>query len=341
MTRPAAVPEAWERAVTASPVPMLVVDIDSLTVLQANPSALDLWQRRADRPVDVGDHLRLEERHRELLDLVASGRIDGFDTHFASPVTATDAVTGPGSELRVWVRGVTPEDGAIRLAVLLVTEGGDIEQSVRLPVASPARMVAGATDAEWVVLWVTREVKEVLAYKQADFVGLPLLAIAHPDTAGDLVVSLTHAAAGDGSTVLQARLRRGNGEYATHQLVLCPRLGDDAGVTFLVLPEATDGPDPAVALQRRVWRMAGDAHAAALARDGAAAALAELSSRQWEIVTRLQRGERVPTIADTLYLSQGTVRNHLMAVFRKFGVHSQEDLLTRLRQQSDVSSSAS
>jgi DNA-binding CsgD family transcriptional regulator len=340
MTRPAAVPEAWERAVTASPVPMLVIDIDSLTVLQANPSALDLWQRRADRPVDVGDHLRLGERQRELLDLVASGRIDGFDAHLASPVTPNDPVTGPGGELRVWVRGVTPEAGQIRLAVLLVTEGGDIESSIRLPIARPAHMVAGATDAEWVVLWVTREIKEVLAYNRAEFVGLPLLAIAHPDTAGDLVVSLTHAVAGDGSTVLQARLRRGDGDYATHQLVLCPRLGEEPGVTFLVLPEATDGPDPAGALQQRVWRMAADAHAAALARDGAAA-LAELSSRQWEIVTRLQRGERVPSIADTLYLSQSTVRNHLLAVFRKFGVHSQADLLTRLRPKTDVPSSTS
>ena len=55
------------------------------------------------------------------------------------------------------------------------------------------------------------------------------------------------------------------------------------------------------------------------------------SERQLEIIERLVKGERVPTIARGLYLSQSTVRNHLSAVFRKVGVHSQEQLLATLR----------
>ena len=55
------------------------------------------------------------------------------------------------------------------------------------------------------------------------------------------------------------------------------------------------------------------------------------SERQLEIIERLVRGERVPTIARGLYLSQSTVRNHLSAIFRKLGVHSQEELLAALR----------
>lgn len=54
------------------------------------------------------------------------------------------------------------------------------------------------------------------------------------------------------------------------------------------------------------------------------------SERQLEIVDRLLRGERVPTIARKLFLSQSTVRNHLSAIFRTLGVHSQEELLTAL-----------
>jgi EAL domain-containing protein (putative c-di-GMP-specific phosphodiesterase class I)/DNA-binding CsgD family transcriptional regulator len=56
----------------------------------------------------------------------------------------------------------------------------------------------------------------------------------------------------------------------------------------------------------------------------------ELPERQHEIVQRLLRGERVPTIARDLYLSQSTVRNHLCSIFRKFGVNSQEELLRLL-----------
>jgi DNA-binding CsgD family transcriptional regulator len=59
--------------------------------------------------------------------------------------------------------------------------------------------------------------------------------------------------------------------------------------------------------------------------------LVELTSRQREIVSRLLAGERVPEIARAIYLSSSTVRNHLSAVFRKFGVHSQVELITVLK----------
>jgi DNA-binding NarL/FixJ family response regulator len=58
--------------------------------------------------------------------------------------------------------------------------------------------------------------------------------------------------------------------------------------------------------------------------------LAQLSGRQREIVTRLLAGERVPQIAREMYLSPSTVRNHLSAVFRRFGVHSQVELIALL-----------
>jgi EAL domain-containing protein (putative c-di-GMP-specific phosphodiesterase class I)/DNA-binding CsgD family transcriptional regulator len=61
------------------------------------------------------------------------------------------------------------------------------------------------------------------------------------------------------------------------------------------------------------------------------AARADLSGRQHEIIERLLRGERVPTIARALYLSPSTVRNHLTAIYRKLGVHSQEELIRMLR----------
>jgi DNA-binding NarL/FixJ family response regulator len=66
--------------------------------------------------------------------------------------------------------------------------------------------------------------------------------------------------------------------------------------------------------------------------DGARLPIAiDLSARQQEVVSRLTRGERVPSIAKAMYLSQSTIRNHLTAIFRKAGVHSQEALLAHLR----------
>jgi DNA-binding CsgD family transcriptional regulator len=59
--------------------------------------------------------------------------------------------------------------------------------------------------------------------------------------------------------------------------------------------------------------------------------LSRLSARELEIVQRLLAGDRVPRIADSMYLARSTVRNHLSSVFRKFGVNSQQQLIVLLR----------
>jgi DNA-binding NarL/FixJ family response regulator len=58
--------------------------------------------------------------------------------------------------------------------------------------------------------------------------------------------------------------------------------------------------------------------------------LRSLSLRQWEVLSRLLQGERVPTIAAGLSISQSTVRNHLSVIFSRFGVHSQAELVALL-----------
>lgn len=95
--------------------------------------------------------------------------------------------------------------------------------------------------------------------------------------------------------------------------------------------------DRASELERRLRRIADEIEAAGLFRRAVVVpdpdripGLDALSSRQWEIVTRLLKGERVPRIARAMYLSPSTVRNHLSTIFRKLGVHSQAELIDRL-----------
>ena len=56
-----------------------------------------------------------------------------------------------------------------------------------------------------------------------------------------------------------------------------------------------------------------------------------LSRREQEVVRLLLRGDRVPSIARQLWLTQSTIRNHLYSVFRKLGVRSQQELIMLLR----------
>ncbi|MDT0260082.1 PAS domain S-box protein [Jatrophihabitans lederbergiae] len=59
--------------------------------------------------------------------------------------------------------------------------------------------------------------------------------------------------------------------------------------------------------------------------------LHRLSRRELEVVRRLLDGDRVPAIADQLFISQSTIRNHLSSVFRKLRVRSQQELIELLR----------
>lgn len=56
-----------------------------------------------------------------------------------------------------------------------------------------------------------------------------------------------------------------------------------------------------------------------------------LTRRERDVLQLLLDGLRVPSIAKRLYVSPQTVRNHLKAIFRKFGAHSQIELMDNLR----------
>lgn len=72
------------------------------------------------------------------------------------------------------------------------------------------------------------------------------------------------------------------------------------------------------------------------ARDGflgwyPVSAVDSLTRREKDVLQLLLDGLRVSSIARQLYLSPQTVRNHLKAIFRKVGAHSQAELLDTLR----------
>jgi DNA-binding CsgD family transcriptional regulator len=114
------------------------------------------------------------------------------------------------------------------------------------------------------------------------------------------------------------------------------------------LPENWPGATPertrlrANQLEHHLWRIALEVRAAGLlpvARrelpESHIAKFDELSPRQREIISRLVAGERVAEIARAMYLSPSTIRNHLSAIYQKFGVHSQVELIAVLRTLTD------
>ncbi len=128
-----------------------------------------------------------------------------------------------------------------------------------------------------------------------------------------------------------------DGRMVELRAVVIPLTGSPDSLVMLMVPPL---PSPREAdLESHLWRIAAEVEASGiLLRAGPAPRLsllhipdaAALTPRQWEVLRRLVAGQRVPTIARELFITQSTVRNHLAAIFDRFGVRSQPELLARL-----------
>jgi DNA-binding CsgD family transcriptional regulator/PAS domain-containing protein len=179
-----------------------------------------------------------------------------------------------------------------------------------------ARFEIAALDGRWRVTATELKWSPILGHERSELGDLPIVDLLHRDDLGVFLLALARATTDD---VASARLRLQRRDGSTFKVCLVAGVsaaGDDPRFVITVSADATGhGPDQL------------------LDRDELARLLPlqELPPRQREVVQRLARGERVATIAAAMYLSRSTVRNHLTAIFGKFGVHSQEELLTLLR----------
>src|SRR6266567_61268 len=192
--------------------------------------------------------------------------------------------------------------------------------------------VIGTTDGNWQIDRVSRDVVELLAPATGGVIGVRLHTLVHPD---DLVVLLAAAANAVSGGELSLRVRSGDGSWKVCHAVFSP-LHEAPGFAFSLIPiepEARTGahaPDSGQTVRDLVVSSgAGGTSAGASERSqrGMLPLLDKLTGREREIVIRLASGKRVPAIAAELFLAKGTVRNHLSAVYRKVGVHSQQELV--------------
>ena len=138
------------------------------------------------------------------------------------------------------------------------------------------------------------------------------------------------------------RFSERDGTWRRLRLVIRPIAADTTRFGFMLTPVGesplANDADRLAELEQRLQRIAQEVQAAGMLEGfgqmpkiSEIAGLDNLTARQWEIVSRLLRGQRIPAIAQSKYLSQNTVRNHLSTVFQKVGVHSQTELLQLLR----------
>lgn len=365
-TEPAAIQGSGDEvrlALEGCNVPFFVWAAPDAIILLVNPSSEALVGLPADRVVGR----RVTDFFSGPGNAVAT-TLAALESGFVDESRARRTLRrGTGTLVPVWVwsRAVTMDGrrGGVSLA-LPMAELGLAGRDPAAPWRSLATIVVGIADRDWRVRWVSKDIANLSSLCSDDIVGHSLRDLIEPVddvTRASEGPRAGHRTATGADLARRGRLRCPGGAVVDVSVLYAPMSGGhgadsrepreagDAGRKVFALvgevdPRAAKNPSARVReLELRLQRIAAEVRAARIIGDvvdlpmegatGAMPDLGDLTARQWGILSRLGRGERVPQIAADLFLSQSTVRNHLSAIFQKFGVHSQGELLAKLQAQ--------
>ena len=264
------------------------------------------------------------------IDLLCQGRIRGYETE-----RIFKSRDGSASQrVQVWVR-VLEQAPPVDFALGVLWPAGSRARS-HLPPPGPdePHAVFGTISPQLLIERISEDVS-IFGLDANALIGAPILRLVTRDSAADALIGLAEAAMRAAGVCVVVVVDGADGEVSAELLIR--RLVPSMSFAFsLVVPSKEDDAGPLGA--QEVLRMLGRGlHA--LDTGDAAETLAKvqpvgaekLSSRELEIVARLVSGDRVPAIAQALFLSQGTIRNHLSNAFRKLRVTSQQELIDLYR----------
>jgi DNA-binding CsgD family transcriptional regulator len=318
-------PSAVAEVLRSSPYPLWAWDLAEHVFLGVNEPGYKLFGRPPNSLVGVPITEVMSEVDRPAVEaaagLLASGAIAGFRAN--RRLLHAD---GTEVEVSIWVRVATRDGTRFGLGTL-----GSRRSTVPWPLFDTAIEIAGiVTNHDWVITHVSSDIETLLEGAPETYKGVPLLGLIQPADVQALMLAVARVTADGGGATLRMHLRaRDNKWRAVWCLVLAlcdhspPRLG------LALSAVSASGEELTSELHEGLALLGGDV-IGGMDQYPPHVPSESLSTRQWEIVTRLVRGERVANIAAQLYLSPSTVRNHLTAIYKKFGVHSQAELVAKL-----------
>ena len=283
---------------------------------------------------------------------LATAVIEGIRSGYISSVGGNVEVAGQAGSVRIdcWIlalgsdgphttaiAGVVPTQSA---ASPETTEPAD--SGFRPTHVDPNRIVLATLDDDWRIV--------EMAPGTAGQLGLPvptattvmprlheLVAPADAPVLEGALGRRSSKGTSDTSETLTLRLRAGDDRWQSARVTLSPLRGEVRarfGLVAWLMPagEQGDGESERVArLEDQLHRIRQVLQTSVGQGASGSVDLSDLTMRQREIVEQLLEGHRVDAIARDLYVSPSTVRNHLSAIFEKFGVTSQSELVELLR----------
>jgi PAS domain-containing protein/DNA-binding CsgD family transcriptional regulator len=329
----------FERAVGACNFAVLVWELPAGVVALANDAASTLFNTSLSELLGTKNVDLLGPRD------AVEGEFAALSSRAVENLRAERHIPTPDgfTSVRVWSRLVEMDQALAAVSIYVpIGEFGRLDRDPSAPWRGLAPVAIGTADVDWRIDAVSSDVRDIIGTPASDCIGSTLLDLVHPDDASYL---LDHQASSptvprshcyvrfrhhDGwwtdVCVLVAPLTQGSRDRVAFALLGLPRL--PAGTTANRIAE----------LELRLRHIGTEVRASgvldeldAMPATSDHPQLKELTSRQWEILSRLIRCERVPTIARELFISQATVRSHLASMYARFDVHSQEELLKFFR----------
>ena len=327
-------------ALTRCDFPLVVWSPSDGVIWLANQAAAELTGLSLAELVNshIYDFIEPTDAAQALAALLEAGTLNGLQS--ARDVLRKGLSAIPA---RLWTR-VIELDGQRGAVTLLVpdAEVGRLGRDPSRPWRDLIPVAVGVTDNAWCISGISADVEDVIGLSPRDCIGRRLVDLVLPDDR-----HLLGASGGRPPTTptthRQVRFTNGHGEWTRLCVLLSPAGGDHKeSVAFALVGRSdfshVDPGDRTAELEMHLRRIGAEVRASGvldnvgtLPSPGGHPQLEELTTRQWEILSLLLKGSRVPSIAKALFISQSTVRNHLTTIFKKFGVHSQPELLDLLR----------
>jgi DNA-binding CsgD family transcriptional regulator/PAS domain-containing protein len=344
-------PSPWNEVAERSDMPVLLVALSTRRVV-ARSNAAEALVGPIEWAYDLtGDR----EQSRKRLDLLANGVINGY--HFTSTLTTP---SGSPVQLEVDVQRINDAEGR-DLALVLLAPGDEAHEGERAdalvtlrsncsPAELDAPLLVGTVDQDWRIERLSSDVKKVIGYEPKAIIGTPFTHWVHPGDVANLLIGIGRALEDDAAVTVRVRVQHADKSWCPMVVAIIPLTGSKPAPEFAFIVRPVDEADISVAegsgnssdriaaLEHRLRRIAIELEAAGIAQRvrrlpdlTRLPEVNELSTRQLEVLTRLLDGQRVSTIAAEMFVSPSTIRNHLAAIYRKFGVHSQAELLAFVR----------
>lgn len=316
------------------PFPALVLEIPSERIVAASPAATQLVDPSGGMIVG---HL-LEEFTADHpppgSDLFAGGRLNGVET-----LRALRRPLGEDLTVRMWIRSFDHQPASEFVVVVLAAPASSVG-ALGPADWRDAPAVVGTADASLLVERISGDAEELFNVPVTDILGRSLLTLVAPEAVSRCLSALAEASASHNGVTLHLGIRNGvtGPPLACEVLILPLEPSPSCSFVFLPIAPGLQGGHESDDLSAILLRLGRAAAVAEVARDvlgslstSKIAGLSDLTIRELEIVNRLLHGDRVPSIAKALFLSQSTVRNHLSSVFAKLGVSSQQGLVDVFR----------